>query len=141
MLNEHIKRKFGFEFDCIIGTELDFGESEMITGIKSMAGTKDFDFEGISVKTKLSAIKDALAAKGKEFDIKKSVIITDSYGDIDIAKMLVTILIKPASPSTAQKISYRLGLADYILPDNKDLGTNLESILIGAGKEDGTKET
>ena len=136
MLNEHIKRKFGFEFDCIIGTELAFDSTGAISGIKNLVGTKDFEFEGISVKSKLSAVREGLAAAGKPFDIKKAVLITDSYGDIDIAKMLTTILIKPSSPSKAQRVSYQLGLADYILPDNKDLLVNLESVILGAGKEE-----
>ena len=139
MLNEHLRLKYGFEFDCIIGTELRFNEAGAITGIKSMVGTKDFEFEGIAVRTKLTAIKEGLAAQGKNLDVKKSVIITDSYADIDIAKMLVTILLRPSSPTTAQKISYRLGLADYILPDNKDLKVNLESIILGAEKEEGAE--
>ncbi len=134
ILNEYLKIKYGFEFDCIIGTKLEFNSDGQIRGISEMIGTKDFVFESISVKTKLTAIKDGLEAIEKKFDIKKAVLITDSYGDIDLAKMLVTILIKPLSPSTAQKVSQRLGLADYILPDNKDLGINLESILIGEEK-------
>lgn len=133
-LNLHLRQKYGFEFDCIIGTELEFDSSGMISGIERMVGTKDFVFGGIPVKSKLTAVKEALSHIGRKFDVKKAVIITDSYGDIDIAKMLVTILLKPSTQTMAQKISYRLGLADYILPDNKDLRTNLESILIGEEK-------
>ena len=140
MLNAHLRLKYKFEFDLIIGTELKFDSSGATTGINAMVGTKDFEFEGIPVKTKLTSIKEGMAAKNLAFDAKKSVIITDSYGDIDIAKMLVTILLKPSSPSKAQKVSYQLGLADYIMPDNKDLQVNLESIILGAAKEDALED-
>lgn len=136
MLNEYLKLKYGFEFDCIAGTEMTFDEAGYITGVKSISGTKDFECEGILVRSKLTEIRQCLKAIGKEFDPKKAVIITDSYGDIDVAKAIVTILIKQSNPTTAQKVSYRLGLADYVLPDNKDLETNLVSIVLGSGKEE-----
>jgi len=132
MVNSYIKLKYNFEFDIVVGTELKFEEDGSISGIKSIVGTKDFTFEGIPVKSKLSAVKEAVSILGKEFDPKKTALITDGYGDIDIAKSLVTILIKQHNPSTAQKISYRLGLADYILQDNRDLIINLKSIILGA---------
>ncbi len=134
ILNNYLKTRFNFEFDIICGTELAFDESGLITGIKSIVGTKDFELEGIKFKSKISAIKEALEQKGKEFDHKKAIIITDSYGDIDVAKSIVTILIKQYKPSTAQKISYRLGLADYIFQDNRDLETNLVSVILGSDK-------
>ena len=133
-LNDFIHEKFGFRFDFVLGTEMQYSESGEILGVKNIVGTKDFDLGGIPVKSKLSTIKDAMASAGKEFDVKKAVLITDSYGDIDLAKMLVTILIKPHNATTAQKVSYRLRLADYILPDNRDLKQNLESIILGPEK-------
>lgn len=133
MVNAYLKLKYKFEFDLVVGTELKFSEDGSIAGLKSIIGTKDFTFEGIPVKSKLTAVKDAMAASGKEFSLKKAALVTDGYGDIDLAKTIVTVLIKQHNPSTAQKVSYRLGLADYILPDNRDLATNLESVILGAG--------
>ena len=137
ILNAYLKRKYNFEFDCIAGTKLSFSQNGEISGLLSICGTKDFEIEGIHVKTKLTALKEALEEKGNQFDMKKAVLITDSYADIDIAKMLVTILIKPSNPTAAQKVSHRLRLADYILPDNSDLDINLQSIVLGAEKEEG----
>ncbi len=131
MLNAHFKLKFGFEFDLVLGTELEFDADERIVGVKSIVGTKDSEYEGIPIKSKLTAVKEGLTAKGIDFDAKKAVLITDSYGDIDLAKMLVTILLKPKHPTAAQRVSHRLKLADYILPDNRDLKQNLESIILG----------
>ncbi len=133
-LNSYLNHKFGFSFDHIVGTELGFDSSGHISGVNSIVGTKDFSIEGIEVKSKLTAIKQALESSGKVLDIKNAVLITDSYGDIDLAKSLVTILIKTPNPTRAQKVSYSLKLADYILSDNKDLQTNLESIIFGTEK-------
>ncbi|MEM4257260.1 MAG: HAD family hydrolase [Candidatus Diapherotrites archaeon] len=140
IVGSYLKSKFGFEFDCICGTELNFDEAGFIVGIKSIVGTKDFELEGIKVMSKLSVIKESLQAKGLNFDQKKAVIITDSYGDIDVAKSIVTILIRQHNPSMAQKVSYKLGLADYLFPDNKDLETNLVSLILGSEKPLGIEE-
>ncbi|MBI4210033.1 MAG: haloacid dehalogenase-like hydrolase [Candidatus Diapherotrites archaeon] len=135
LANSYIAEKYGFGFDMVLGTELSFDSQKAITGVKSIVGTKDFDFGGIPVHSKLTAIRHGMAAGGKEFfDLKKAVLITDSYGDIDLAKMLVTILIKPENPTAAQKVSQRLRLADYIIRDDSDLQRNLESILLGPVK-------
>lgn len=134
MLNSYIAEKYGFSFDYVLGTELEFDPSGQIIGVKSIVGTKDYDYAGILVKTKLSALRDAMQKEGKTLDARKTLLITDSYGDIDLAKMLVTILIKPQKPTAAQKVSQRLGLADYILPDDSNLRTNLESIVLGPKK-------
>lgn len=133
-LNNYLKEKYGLEFDFVVGTELKFDSAGEISGVNSIVGTKDFLFEGIPVKSKLTAIRSALAQKGKGLDLKKSLLITDSYGDIDLAKMLVTVLIKTHNPTIAQKVSYRLKLADYIIPDDEDLQRNLESIILGPKK-------
>ncbi len=134
VLNARLKEEYGLEFDFVVGTKLRFDGGGMISGIDSMVGTKDFEFEGIAVKSKLTAIREAMASAGEELDINKALLVTDSYGDIDLAKTIVTVLIRPKSPSIAQKVSYRLKLADYILKDDKDLQTNLESIILGSEK-------
>ncbi len=134
MLNSGLKKRFGLEFDLVVGTEMNFDSENKICGIRSMVGTKDFRYGGIPVNTKLSAIRDGMELIGREFDVKKSVLITDSYSDIDIAQALTTILVKPENPTIAQKVSQRLKLADYILADDEDLGTNLESIVLGPEK-------
>ncbi len=56
--------------------------------------------------------------------------------------MLVTILITPDNPTTAQQVSRRLKLADYILHDNKLLQKKLEEIILyeeNEGKETSIK--
>ncbi len=134
VLNSHLKEKYSLGFDFVVGTKLRFDQGGLISGLESIVGTKDFEFEGIPVRSKLTAIREAMAQSGAWLDINKSLLITDSYGDIDLAKTLVTVLIRPKSPSVAQKVSYRLKLADYILKDDKDLQTNLESIILGSEK-------
>ena len=129
-----MKKEFGFEFDFVLGTKLKYNSKGAIIGIESIVGTKDMIYENVHVKTKLSSIREALISTGKKLDLKKTVLLTDSYSDIDLAKMFVTILIKPSNPTIAQKVSQRLKLADYILPDDSDLQQNLESIILGPQK-------
>lgn len=133
LINSYLEKEFDFTFDFILGTELKYN-GDFIKGVKSMVGTKDTEYNGVQVKTKLSSIREALASSGKELDLKRTVLLTDSYGDIDLAKMFVTILIKPADPTTAQKVSQQLKLADYILSDDSDLNQNLKSIILGPEK-------
>ena len=134
LLNDYLKKEFGFEFDFVLGTKLKYNSKGAIIGIESIVGTKDMIYENVHVKTKLSSIREALISTGKKLDLKKTVLLTDSYSDIDLAKMFVTILIKPSNPTIAQKVSQRLKLADYILPDDSDLQQNLESIILGSQK-------
>ncbi len=131
LLNTHLKQEFGFSFNYIVGTQLTYTDHGFLTGVESIVGTKDMDYNGIPVRTKLTAVRKVLAPAGKELDLKRSILITDSYGDIDLAKMLVTILIKPDEPTTAQSVSERLKLADYLLDDDANLRYNLEQIIIG----------
>lgn len=130
LLAKKLEEEFGVTFDAVVGTKLDYSDTGKIVGVESLVGLKDGDFDGIPVKSKLTAVKHALAGKGKEFDLKKTVLITDSYSDIDLAKMLVTILIKPKKSSPDQKVSQRLKLADYIFDDNDNLKDGLESLLL-----------
>ena len=111
-------------------TELEYDSKGFILGVKSLVGTKDGEYEGIPVKNKLSAIRDALALKGIAVDMARTILITDSYGDIDIAKMFVTILLVPEDSSTAQKVSQKLKLADYIVEVDSTLQKKLEEILL-----------
>ncbi|MAG17899.1 MAG: hypothetical protein CL944_00285 [Candidatus Diapherotrites archaeon] len=130
LLNNYLKKEFDFSFDLIVGTQLKYAANGKITGVKSMVSTKNTTYKKIPVKSKLSAIRTALEEQGKKLDLKKSILITDSYSDIDLAKMFVTVLIQPTRSTTPQKVSQRLKLADYILPE-KYLQTNLESIILG----------
>jgi len=142
ILNQYLDEEFGFSFDYVVGTELDYDSAGKIIGVKSIVGTKDSEYEKIPVKTKLTAIRDSFQNKNEEFDVKRAVLITDCYSDIDLAKMLVTILITPDNPTTAQQVSRRLKLADYILHDNKLLQKKLEEIILyeeNEGKETSIK--
>jgi len=130
LLNSYLKKEFDFSFDIIVGTQLKYDAQGKIIGVKSMVSTKDTAHKKIPVKSKLSAIRNALEEQGKKLNLKKSILITDSYSDIDLAKMFVTVLIQPTRSTTPQKVSQRLKLADYILPE-KYLQTNLESIILG----------
>ncbi|MFH1390740.1 MAG: HAD family hydrolase [Candidatus Diapherotrites archaeon] len=130
LLNSYLKKEFDFSFDLIVGTQLKYDVQGKIIGVKSMVSTKDTVYKKIYVKSKLSAIRAALEEQGKELNLKKSILITDSYSDIDLAKMFVTVLIQPTRSTTPQKVSQRLKLADYIFPE-KYLQTNLESLILG----------
>ena len=130
ILNSYFEKEFGFCFDFVVGTELEYDSKGFILGVKSLVGTKDGEYEGIPVKNKLSAIRDALALKGIAVDMARTILITDSYGDIDIAKMFVTILLVPEDSSTAQKVSQKLKLADYIVEVDSTLQKKLEEILL-----------
>jgi len=134
LLNDYLKKEFDFEFDFVLGTKLKYDSKGIIIGVESIVGTKDYMIDTVHVKTKLTSIREALSSSYKKLELKKTVLLTDSYSDIDLAKMFVTILIKPSNPTTAQKVSQRLKLADYILPDDSDLQQNLESIILGPEK-------
>jgi len=134
LLNSYLREEFDFCFDYVLGTELIYGVRGRIKGVKSIVSTKDSRYKRIPVKSKLSMIRNVLEGDGLHLDLKKTLLVTDSYSDIDLAKMVVTILIKPSNPTTAQKVSQRLKLADYILADDKYLKTNLESIILGPEK-------
>lgn len=134
LLNKHLEEKYGFKFDFVVGTELSFDSQGNINGVKEIVGMKDDEINGIFVKSKLTKVKEEMQKLGKEFSVRNSLLITDSYSDIDLAKMLVTILIKPKKPNKAQQISAKLRLSDYILPDSSELQLNLESIILGSGK-------
>ncbi|HIH09431.1 MAG TPA: hypothetical protein HA254_02060 [Candidatus Diapherotrites archaeon] len=131
LMNSYLKKRFDFEFDLVVGTELEYQDGR-ISGVKSIVGTKDFEINGVPVRSKLSAVREELALIGKGLDVNTSALITDSYGDIDLAKMLVTILIKPDEPSMDQRVSQRLKLADFIVDDGPGLEEKLVEIILGA---------
>ncbi len=129
MLNNFLKKNFEFEFDGLIGSELKFNSSGVIIGLNSIIGTQNTEIQGIPVKSKIQAIQDLCQERDWIFSPKNSLLITDSYGDIDLAKKMKTILIKTnKGPSIVQKISQLLKLADYIFEVNTDLDKKIESV-------------
>jgi hypothetical protein len=130
LLNEHLKEKYGFSFDGIIGTVMKFDEEGKLTGLKRIIGTKSGTIDGIKVTTKMSAVRKILKEARWEFDEQSSVLITDSYGDVDLSKKIPTILIKPSDKSTAvQMVSHLLRLGDMIVEDNEFLKEKIEAEL------------
>jgi len=59
-------------------------------------------------------------------------LITDGYGDIDLAKDMKTVLIKPRRMmNVAQKVSQKLRLADLIVKDDCGLKERLLALIGG----------
>lgn len=60
--------------------------------------------------------------------MNQTVLITDSYGDIDMAKHVKTILLIPKKQNTVQAVAAKYKLADKIIPTNKALKKNLLAV-------------
>ena len=131
-LNDFLRRKHGFKFDGIIGSSLVFDKHHRITGLREIIGTKNKFIGGIRVRTKLKAIRDLFREKGWRFDLNTALLITDGYGDIDLAKDMKTVLIKPRRMmNVAQKVSQKLRLADLIVKDDCGLKERLLALIGG----------
>ena len=129
-LNNFLRRKHGFKFDGIIGSSLVFDREHRITGLREIIGTRNRFIGGIRVRTKLKAIRDLFRARGWRFDLNTALLITDGYGDIDLAKDMKTILIKPRKRANiAQRVSQKLKLADAIVKDDAQLKERLLGLM------------
>ncbi len=128
LVNKRLRREMGFEFDGVIGTTLSFDKKEKMTGVKEILGLKNGKTRGVKVRTKLKAIKEWCKKHALPFSMNQTVLITDSYGDIDMAKHVKTILLVPEKPSTVQKISKQFRLADKLIPADSHLRKNIHAI-------------
>ena len=130
MLNNYLKEKYDFSFDAIVGTIMKFDNEGKLIGLKRIVGTQNGNIEGIRVLTKISALRKIMKESRWDFDEATSVLITDSYGDVDLSKKIPTILIKPSDKSTAvQMVSHLLRLGDLIVEDNELLREKINSEL------------
>lgn len=128
MVNKRLQREYGFSFDNVIGTQLKFDSNGKMIGIKEMLGLKNGTIRGVKVKTKLTAMKE-LSKKNKwNFSMNQTVLITDSYGDIDMAKHVKTILLVPEKPTTVQAVSAKFRLADKLINTDTQLKKNLLAV-------------
>ena len=129
-LNDFLRRKHGFKFDGIIGSSLIFDRQHRIAGLKEIIGTRNKSIGAIRVRTKLKAIRDLFREKGWKFDLNTALLITDGYGDIDLAKDMKAVLLKPRRMmNVAQKVSQKLRLADVIVKDDGHLRENLRQVI------------
>ncbi len=129
-LNDFLRRKHGFKFDGVIGSSLLFDRQRRIAGLKEIIGTKNKFIGDIRVRTKLKAIRDLFHEKGWRFDLNTALLITDGYGDIDLAKDMKTVLLKPRRMmNMAQRVSQKLKLADAIVKDDEQLRENLLKVI------------
>lgn len=125
MANEKIRMTHGFSFDAVIGTQLAFDKKGKMTGVKEILGLKNGQTRGTRSKTKLTAIKELCKSKKWKFSMNQTVLITDSYGDIDMAKHVKTILLVPERPTTVQAVAAKYKLADKLVHTNQQLKRNL----------------
>jgi len=130
MLSDYLGKQFGFRFDAVVGTRVKLDANGKITGLHDMVGLKNTEVEGIASRTKYQAIQDLCREKGWPLDLSRALLVTDSYGDIDLAKLMKTILIKAKTPqSLVQRVSLKLKLADYIVPDDGHLAEEFAKIM------------
>ena len=130
ILNEYLKKKYFFSFNEIIGTELKFNKEKKLVGVKKIIGLGNGESKERKERTKHKALQELFKEKKWKFSDKKIVLITDSYGDIDLARKVFTILIKPnEKPSLAQRVSSIFRLSDKQVKDDFKLQTNLIKIL------------
>lgn len=128
MVNTRLRKECGFSFDGIIGTQLKFDRKNKMVGVKHVLGLKNGTVRGVKVQTKLKALKEFCKRKKWPFSMNQTVLITDSYGDIDIAKHLKTILLVHPKPTTVQAVSAKYKLADKLIPANAQLKKNLLAV-------------
>ena len=128
MANKRLQREYGFSFDEVIGTQLKFDSKGKMTGIKEMLGLKNGSIHGVKIKTKLTAMKELSKRNKWNFSMNQTVLITDSYGDIDMAKHVKTILLVPEKPTTVQAVSARFRLADKLIPTDAQLKKNILAV-------------
>jgi phosphoserine phosphatase len=128
MVNEKLRKEKKFSFDAVIGTQLTFDKRGKMTGVKEILGLKNGKVRGVKVRTKLKALKELCREKKWPFSMNQTVLITDSYGDIDMAKHVKTILLVPPEPTTIQAVSAKYRLADKLILTNQQLKRNLLAI-------------
>ncbi|MFH0970297.1 MAG: HAD family hydrolase [Candidatus Diapherotrites archaeon] len=128
MVNEKMAKEHRFSFDGVIGTQLTFDTKGKMTGVKEIMGLRNGSIRGVKIKTKLTAIRELCKSKKWSFSMNQTVLITDSYGDIDMAKHVKTILLMPLKPSTIQAVSAKYKLADKLVPAHSQLKKNLLAI-------------
>lgn len=130
MLNGFLSQSYGFRFDGVIGTELVFDAKGHVIAIKDLIGRSNTEIHGVRVRSKLQAIQDLFADENKIFDPNRALLITDSYADIDLAKEMLTVLIKPKkSMMMAQTVSHRLRLADFVIREGPELLKKLQDLV------------
>ncbi|QQR92275.1 MAG: haloacid dehalogenase-like hydrolase [Candidatus Iainarchaeum archaeon] len=125
MTNRELKKEFGFSFDGVIGSNVTFNAQGEMTGIARILGFKNGRMKGIPTRTKLSATKEWCKQHRHSFSMNQTVLITDSYGDIEMAKHVKTILLTPENPTLAQHVSERFKLADRIVAIDENLRDNI----------------
>jgi phosphoserine phosphatase len=125
LVNKRLEKEFGFSFDGVIGTRVTFDSHGRFSGIRDLVGLKNGTVRGTKVRTKLKAIRELSRQKKWKFSMNQTVLITDGYGDIEMAKHVKTILLKSKIPSTIQAVSVKYKLADKIIPINSQLKTRL----------------
>ncbi len=128
MVNEKISKQHQFSFDGIIGTDLAFDKKGKMTGVHEIMGLRNGYVRGVKIKTKLSALKELAKKKHWPFSMNQTVLITDSYGDIDMAKHVKTILLVPRYQNTIQRVAAKYKLADKMIPTNAQLKKNLLAV-------------
>ncbi|MDP2666077.1 MAG: HAD family hydrolase [Candidatus Diapherotrites archaeon] len=119
MVNDELIGRYGFGFDGIIGTQVSFDAKGKMDGVKDILGLRNGTTRGVKVRTKLSATRELARTKRWKFALNHTVLITDSYGDIDMAKHVKTILLVPRKPTRIQAVSADFRLADRIIPTDR----------------------
>lgn len=133
MVNRELRKEFGFGFDGVIGSNVAFDAWGTMTGITRILGFKNGKINGIPTRTKLTATKEWCKQHKHHFSMNQTVLITDSYGDIEMAKHVKTVLLTPENPTLAQRVSEQFKLADRIVAIDSDLKENIIQLFHKAG--------
>lgn len=130
MVNRELRKQYGFSFDGVIGTTILFDKKNKMNGITRILGFNNGKIKNIPVQTKLQALKELCKEKRWSFSMNQTALITDSYGDIEMAKHVKTILLTSDNPTLAQRVSEQFKLADRIIPIDEKLKENLLGLFI-----------
>ena len=134
MVNEELQKQYGFSFDGVIGTNVIFDKKGIMTGVEKILGFKNGKIKGVQIQTKLKAIKELCKKNKWAFTMNQTVLITDSYGDIEMAKHVKTVLLTSKNPTLAQRVSERFKLADKIIAIDENLKENLLALFVKQNK-------
>ncbi len=130
MVNRELRKQYGFSFDGVIGTTILFDKKNKMSGITRILGFTNGKIKNIPVQTKLQALKELCKEKKWPFSMNQTALITDSYGDIEMAKHVKTILLTSDNPTLAQRVSEQFKLADRIIPIDEKLKETLLELFI-----------
>jgi hypothetical protein len=129
LLGTYLNEKMKFNFDEVIGSEMEFDENGIVIHLIKIVGMNSKEIQGKKIISKFDAVIELFNEKKWDFNPNQTLLITDSYGDIELIKKIPSILISTEKPDLIQKYSSKLKLADFIVKDDGKIKEQIEKII------------